>query len=262
MKCKNVECNNDVKKGRVYCSLTCRNVYVNTHLRDYSKVSKTLIHRGCEIRAEYNLNPNLCIQCNSVLPYNIRKNKFCNNSCSATYTNKKRVCSYMFSDKGLSNIVESNKKLYKLRVKTYLTNPNKCTKCNTILMYDRRYSKRCSECIVSSFRTDEYYIYRRACNFKFNLANYPNEFKFELIEEHGWYKAKNKGDNLYGVSRDHIYSVKDGFLNKINPNIISHPANCRLVLHSDNASKGDRSDITIEELLGRIKCWDEKYIQS
>lgn len=101
--------------------------------------------------------------------------------------------------------------------------------------------------------------YRRDCQFKFGIKNYPDEFDFKLIEEHGWYSAKNRGNNMGGVSRDHMYSVKQGFLNNIDPKIISHPANCRLVLQSDNASKKDACSITLEELLQRIKEWDEKY---
>ena len=38
----------------------------------------------------YNNNPNYCKECNNVLPYNKRKNKFCSLSCSAKHNNKKR----------------------------------------------------------------------------------------------------------------------------------------------------------------------------
>jgi hypothetical protein len=51
----------------------------------------------------------------------------------------------------------------------------------------------------------------------------------------------------------------DGFRNKINPKIISHPANCNLLLFSDNSIKKDNSSITMEELLKRIENWDKKY---
>ena len=80
----------------------------------------------------------------------------------------------------------------------------------------------------------------------FSLDAYPEEFDFSLIEKYGWYKAKNNGDNPNGVSRDHMFSVKDGFLNKIDPKIISHPANCRLVLQRENAKKRNKSCITLE----------------
>ena len=39
MKCKNIECQNETKGKNLYCSLTCRNVYVNKYMRNYDKVS-------------------------------------------------------------------------------------------------------------------------------------------------------------------------------------------------------------------------------
>lgn len=56
-----------------------------------------------------------------------------------------------------------------------------------------------------------------------------------------------------------MYSVRDGFINKINPDIIKHPANCRLMIHNENNKKHSSSTITIGELLERIKEWDLKY---
>ena len=102
-------------------------------------------------------------------------------------------------------------------------------------------------------------IYRKQCNFKFALNAYPDEFEFALITENGWYKAKNHGDNLKGVSRDHMFSVNDGFRLKIDPYLISHPANCSLMVHPKNSSKSNNSSITFDELKERIAKWEEKY---
>ena len=101
--------------------------------------------------------------------------------------------------------------------------------------------------------------YRADCAFNFALKKYPDEFDFSLIESYGWYKPKNRGDNLTGVSRDHMVSVRYGFDNNIDPKIISHPANCRLTLQSDNVKKYIRNCITYEELLAKIQLWNEKY---
>lgn len=101
--------------------------------------------------------------------------------------------------------------------------------------------------------------YRELCKFKFNVYDYPNEFDLILVDKHGWYKAKNRGDNLKGVSKDHKYSVKEGFLNKINPNILSHPANCRLMLHNDNVSKNSKCLISLKDLKNEIIKWNKKY---
>lgn len=97
--------------------------------------------------------------------------------------------------------------------------------------------------------------YRNECSFKFNLADYPDKFDFELIKKYGWYKPKNRGNNLNGVSRDHMYSIMDGYKNNVDPKIISHPANCRLIRHNENVSKGGKSCISLDELLKRIDEW-------
>jgi len=105
----------------------------------------------------------------------------------------------------------------------------------------------------------EYQKYYRDCQFKFSLNNYPNEFDFNLIKKYGWYKAKNNGNNLNGISRDHMYSIKEGFENKVDPNLIAHPANCKLLIHNENVSKHKKSSITIEELKKKINKWNLKY---
>lgn len=101
--------------------------------------------------------------------------------------------------------------------------------------------------------------YRSLCSFKFNVYNYPEEFDLSLIEQLGFYSAKNKGNNANGISRDHMLSVKYGYLNKIDPKIISHPANCKLITQSNNASKSDGCTISLENLLNRIEEWNLKY---
>lgn len=103
--------------------------------------------------------------------------------------------------------------------------------------------------------------YRQLSEFKFNVYDYPDEFDFKLIKKHGWYKAKNNGNNLYGVSRDHMYSIKEGFRNNISPDILAHPANCQLILHSDNSAKRNKCSISLQELKVAIMKWDNKYGQ-
>ena len=98
--------------------------------------------------------------------------------------------------------------------------------------------------------------YRLDCKFKFNIYDFPNKFDIKLIETFGWYSPKNKNNNLNGISRDHMVSVMFGFENKIDPEIISHPANCQLLRHNDNVSKGKKNKITVEDLIERIKNWN------
>ena len=134
--------------------------------------------------------------------------------------------------------------------KTYENKKEKSIFCSSTcqLEFKRKNSKR-----------TEFEKYRNKCAFTFSLKNYPEEFDFELIKQYGWYKAKNHGNNLTGVSRDHMVSVKYGFEHNIDPKIISHPANCKLMIHSENVKKYNRCSITLEELLVRIENWNKKY---
>lgn len=104
--------------------------------------------------------------------------------------------------------------------------------------------------------------YRQLSEFKFNVYDYPTKFNLLLLEEYGWYKTKNRGDNPSGISRDHMYSVKDGFENDIDPYYISHPANCKLMKHGDNNKKNTSSSITLEELKKRVALWTKPLEKS
>ncbi len=61
---------------------------------------------------------------------------------------------------------------------------------------------------------------------------------------------KYKNSKEYHI--DHIYSIYDGFINKINPNIISSVYNLQILTVDDNLSKGKRSDIRLSDLLEKI----------
>lgn len=201
--------------------------------------------------------------------------QFCSKSCSAKYNNKQRVRteeSKHKTSKSLikyysSNIEETGKKLvvtddgYESAFYEHA-----CQYCGKSFYSKKKNQRFCSIKCSANNRSDEcrnnmslYKIYHKACDFKFALNEYPNEFNFRLIEAYGWYKPKNHGNNLNGVSRDHIFSIMDGFEKKIDPYYLSHPANCNLMIHNDNVSKYKRSDITFEELLEKIKEWENKY---
>jgi hypothetical protein len=134
-----------------------------------------------------------------------------------------------------------------------------CNFCNKNFIA-KRYSNRkfcCKKCFnkFRHNRLEEYKKYRSECCFKFQLKKYGNNFDFRPIKEYGWYRAKNRGNNLNGISRDHMISIKYGFEHGIPSEIISHPANCQLLRHNENISKGKKSSITLDELKKRIDSW-------
>ena len=65
--------------------------------------------------------------------------------------------------------------------------------------------------------------------------------------------------NPYNIERgihtnhiDHIFPVIEGWKNKIDPKLISHHSNLRLVDSYENLSKGDRNDITVDDFLNKV----------
>lgn len=128
------------------------------------------------------------------------------------------------------------------------------------MSYDTHHTKTkyCSqECWKSDVakHKNERELYKLACAFKFDVYDRPDRFDISLVEKYGWYTASNRGSNQTGVQRDHMYSVADGFSNNVDPAIISHPANCKLLANFENQTKRSKSTISLSELLERIENW-------
>jgi len=60
--------------------------------------------------------------------------------------------------------------------------------------------------------------------------------------------SKNLERGHFKYHIDHIYSIYDGFINKIDPKIIASPINLRMMKWSANISKNKRSHISIKKL--------------
>ena len=194
-----------------------------------------------------------CESCNEKFTYTKREfekiKRFCSPKCSRSYsTQNKRE--------------EINKKIsITLKSKFPLKSRN-CKNCDSEHFKNRIF---CSgECRKDFGRKkiSKYHHkrkYKLCSDFRFSIYKYPDEYDFKLVEEFGWYKASNRGNNLTGVSRDHQFSVNEGLEKGINPFILSHPANCKLMVHGKNSSKGKKSFITLEDLKDKIFNWDLKY---
>jgi hypothetical protein len=205
----------------------------------------------------------ICKQCGKIFSKRINDIKiFCSSSCSTTFNNKKRIrseesknkLSEKFTGKNNPNWKNGNsiKKSSTGKKRTPTIEKIKmCKICGNekILIKHKRICDKC--------KYEYYKVYHPLCSFDFKIKNFSSFFDMSLVEKYGWYSPSNKGNNLLGVSKDHIYSVKDGFINKVNPNIIKHPANCNLMIHTDNNKKKDKSLISLDELLLKIKIWDE-----
>lgn len=218
--------------NNIFCSRKCSSTYNNKYRiveeRNFTKDGINNIKKSSLLRKEkaiinYENNPKLCKYCNIILDYNKRKNTFCSYSCSAQRKRK--------------------------RQNNNLSRKCKYIECNNIPLKRKSYCENC--------RFNYYKIYKPECCFEFNIYNYKDYITgFKYIEELGRYSPTNRGNNLNGASLDHMYSVKEGFINKVNLEIIKHPANCRIIPHSFNNSKNTNCYISYEELLDRIKEFD------
>lgn len=227
----------------------------------------------------------LCKNCGKIINKTLSdEKKFCNRSCSGQYNNKGRKLSEDTKNKiriknlgktypnriRKEKIVTENKKIC-IKI---VYEKNSCEinndKTKKIIQHKEIKLRKCRFCkeeklmlkhkiICEECGIKYYKHYRPLCEFDFKISKYKEEFDLSLVNEYGWYSPTNKRNNIDGVSKDHTYSVKDGFINKIDPNIIKHPANCKLMKHIDNNKKKTQSLITLDELLMKIKIWNQKY---
>lgn len=263
MKCKNENCLNDTIGKNIYCSLKCRNNHVNKNLRDYSKCSQTFKNKKFQKIQEYIENPKLCKNCNSIISFEKKRNSYCSLSCSASYNNKNRIVTW--NDKirtGVNKYIENNGYFGSVLTKVN-SRKNKidkhCLTCGKVLLKNKCYCSNNCRNIARRSQMNDFLKYKSDCQFKFNLSDFPNEYDFHLIEKYGWYSPTNKKNNINGVSRDHMFSIKEGYELGIDPKIISHPANCQLLQHSENVSKNKKSSISLSMLLVKINEFNEKY---
>ena len=211
----------------------------------------------------------LCPKCNSLFE-NVSKwgdvKKFCSRHCanSRVWTEQDKL-KKSESAKKSEKILKANRDISKKEIlKKNMIKLISLGKVHFLTDEDRlkgkeTYRKRCLEKRKKLDSLDIKKVYRKQCQFNFNLSDYPKEFDFSLIEKFGWYKPSNKGNNLEGVSRDHKLSISDGWKLKIEPWKIRHPANCRLLKHTDNKLKAEKSILNEKELDLIIESWNKKY---
>ena len=198
------------------------------------------------------LNMKICENCSKEHDGTYGSGRFCSSKCR-----------YGFSTK--AKRIEINEKVKKTLTKEKILFSKICESCGKTFIktnpHSRFCNRKCSSKTSYGLKTknDIKYIYRQLCQFKFGLSTYHNEFNFDLIKEFGLYQPKNHGNNLNGISRDHKLSIHSGYKEKINPYIISHPANCELKLHSENNHKNVQNSITLKELIRQIKIINKKY---
>lgn len=194
---------------------------------------------------DYQRSPSICAVCGAHIPVSNRHSSFCSRSCANTRKHKPET---------IEKLRRASTKPAKKRI---------CKYCSVEFTHPKRRLSCSDECLRKARRSgnDRSALeqYRADCAFKFDVEDYPEEFDLSLVSDLGWYSPANRGNNLTGVSKDHMVSVKYGFENDIDPKLLSHPANCALLPHSKNSSKGEGCSLTEASLLERIARWEAKY---
>lgn len=143
---------------------------------------------------------------------------------------------------------------------------NHCKECGEVIKTTKAVmqvfcSKSCAVTFNNKRRAkpEEYFAskrqYRELAKFRFNPLDFPQDFDIEQIETIGFMSSTNK----FGLVKDHIFSVHQGFKDRVDPKLLAHPANCSIILQPDNARKSSRCGMTLEELLEKIRIWDEAH---
>jgi hypothetical protein len=233
-----------------FCSINCSSSYLG-------KVTKERNH------LKYIKNPKLCTNCRNIIPYEYRNtNKFCSRSCAGKYNNSKKDWTKIKTGpKSIKKIIKSKSNKNVKSKKDHFDNApfTRIYLCTCKITGIKWYSRTVKTIHHSAIDSKQLYSYQ--CRFKFSISQFNDWFKYssELIKKHGWYSAANRGNNLNGCSRDHLYSISDGFKNNINPEVISHPANCEIKIHKENQSKRSKSSITLDQLFVRIEKFESIY---
>ena len=261
----NDKCKEVVENVCPYCHETLymnKRVFAN-HVRwcksnpKYEEIKNSTISKlkTTDTKQDYKCNCEICGKeyIVHITPHSYEIGKYkktCSDKCAKQLTKQK------------INQEEVNKKIsIKLKNNTNtLRKIHYCKNCNKPI-YNSRHIFCSDDCkLTYSLRNkSQKSLYKHFCKFTFSLNEYPEEFDFELIKKFGWYKAKNRGNNLLGVSRDHKYSCGEGFKELIDPYLISHPANCKLLQHIENSSKYVKCSISLDELKTNVINWNNKY---
>lgn len=175
---------------------------------------------------------NNCLNCQK----ETRNNKFCSQSCSAKFTNLGRKHSQESKDKRAR------------KLKDYFQNNEFAMEISRKCGFSQR-GKRWAKDKNSSWLE-----YKESAVFYTPYYILELLDKDNLVEKYGWYHPKK---NINGVSRDHMYSVKDGWDNNVPLEIIKHPANCKIMPIIENKKKGSKSSITLQELYQRIEDFEQ-----
>lgn len=181
-----------------------------------------------------------CKECNKPLTPKQKHNTYCSSSCSAIRSNRERPKESRLKQQAtIKQFYVDNPILKRPKIEVEIVGPyTKVYLCTCKYTGTKWYSPTVKT-ICPNVKTTRG-LYAKSCKFTFGIKNFPIWFNnaSELINQYGWYAtpgSNRKGiNNITGISRDHMYSITDGWKNEVEPQIIRHPANCKLIQHTNS----------------------------
>lgn len=201
------------------------------------KAKEIALEKRMIVENKYYKNPNLCLNCNEIIKFEKRRNKFCNKNCSASFNNKNRTLTEETKNKISStlkrlykeNIIQVNpdniKKLLehqKLTQTAYKIHYNKCKVCNKtfisckslgIKVNNKTCSNKCH--YASSFKNRGSYQNGSRKNIKYNNTvqgwiNLESSWELEIAEyldenNISWIRPKDPIPWIDSKNKNHLY---------------------------------------------------------
>jgi hypothetical protein len=276
-----LDSNRYAKCGNPLC---CKTFYIRSPSRP-----KKFCSYDCAIQRH--VKNDLCLNCNNLLLFNKdKRKKFCNQSCAAIYNNKNRDASSRIKQQ------QTIKRRFPSKEKKHAKNNPKClihptTTIPNIInsieklnyMYNNLNMTSTEILQKLNIKYTNFTVFLKSLGIKTkprlhpirgnkehfkNFSIYRNRSSFKKIKEQEISKIINykcfldcgvfhSTINPNGVVKDHMVSVKYGFDNNIDPNIIRHPANCAFISQHENSKKNSKNSISLEILLERTKTWNK-----
>lgn len=103
---------------------------------------------------------------------------------------------------------------------------------------------------ISDVDRSDLEIYKMHSSWVEKMWDHANAREKKKLVELGIFNCYS---NRAGCVRDHKLSKIDGFKSKVYPEILRHPCNLEILTHSENASKGKKSSISLDMLLEDIQ---------
>lgn len=243
---KCLECGKDTgfksfKEGyKLYCNIKCSNRFKGKNVELNKRISNSVSNFNKNVDASY---------------WDKRTGKYNQtlNNQSVEYKEKKKQQKSDTSKKVHANRSEEDKIKLNMTISIAVKNSEKAKKQR---IERSKLGAKALNDYRKTLKDDEL----KEFNKKFGSKGISNDEK-EMWKEYYklvWYYTNidlklieniNLRGIKYGYSLDHIYSVKQGYLDGIKPEIIGSNHNLRIITISENSSKGIKCDITKEELL-------------